>query len=220
MEPVAASPTRENPPKPNKRNSSFFGFFGKKDSAASGAKDVVTSTPAKDVETTPVSATAPQLDDPVTTVSPEATSASAVAEPTTDSPDTSAAISSPAATATTPDGIKDKRRTSFFGTLGTRKEKKSDTPSDSEAVDGEKKTPTKFGSIFRKTSRRVPSGSRAPNNSEATPPIPDSTETTATAYKETAVVDEATTAKPSTQAVDEPTVAATATDPTPVPATA
>lgn len=152
----------------------------------------------------------------MTTASTEATPTSPVAEPYTDS----AEVSSPTATATTPDGTKDKRRTSFFGTLGTRKEKKADTPSDSEIVDGEKKTPTKFGSIFRKTSRRVPSGSRGPNNFEATPPIPDSTETSALASKEAAAVDDAAVAKPATPAVDEPTITNTATGPTPVPATA
>lgn len=219
LEPIATTPTRENPPKPAKRNS-IFGFFGKKDSAAPGTKDVAPLIPAKDAETTPVSATAPQLDDPVTTASPEATLASAVAEPATENPETSAAVSSPTATATTPDGTKDKRRTSFFGTLGTRKEKKSDTPSDTEAIDGEKKTPTKFGSIFRKPSRRVASGSRAPYNSEATPPLPDSTEITGAARKETAAVGDSAVAKPSTPAVDEPTATANLPGPTPVRATA
>lgn len=220
LEPILTTPTRDNPPKPAKRNS-IFGFFAKKDSAAPGTKDVAPLIPAKDAERTPVSATAPQLDDPVTTASPEATSASAVAEPATENPETSAAVSSPTAIATTPDGTKDKRRTSsFFGTLGTRRDKKLDTPLDTEAVDGEKKTPTKFGSIFRKPSRRVASGSRAPNNSEATPPLPESSGTTAAARKETAAVDEAAVAKSSTPAVDEPNINATAPGPSPVRATA
>ena len=62
---------RENMPKPNKRNSLFGGLFNKKDTASPPIerteKDVGPTVPVKDAESTTVSATAPQLTEPVNT---------------------------------------------------------------------------------------------------------------------------------------------------------
>ncbi len=219
-EPSAASPTREVAPKPSKRNS-IFGFFGKKDAVANGAKDTTSYASAKDSETTQVSATAPQLDDPVTTTPTDPTATSPVAA---DSSDSALPVNGPTGTAITPDGFKDKRRTSFFGNLGTRKDKRTDTTSDAEVIDGDSKksTPPKFGGLFRKPSRRAPSGSRAPNNIDPPPPaLPEPTET-ALVSKDAPGIADHTGAKPSTPAVDEPTTAVSTghSQPAPVPATA
>lgn len=55
--------------------------------------------------------------------------------------------------AETPTATKDKRRsTSFFGSLGMKKEKKG---SDDEATDGESKPKNKLGGLFRKPSKAV-----------------------------------------------------------------
>lgn len=64
-----------------------------------------------------------------------------------------AAAETPATeTATTP---KEKRRTSFFGAFGAKKEKKAET-SDNEGTDGETKAKTnKLGGLFRKNSKAV-----------------------------------------------------------------
>ena len=67
---------RENMPKPNKRNSLFGGFFNKKDTASPPLerteKEVGPTVPVKDAESTTVSATAPQLTEPVNTSSVQA----------------------------------------------------------------------------------------------------------------------------------------------------
>ena len=63
---ATATHARENAPRPSKRNSIFGSFFGKKD-VTSPTKEEAPVVPAKDVEPTAVSPTAPQLEDPVTT---------------------------------------------------------------------------------------------------------------------------------------------------------
>ncbi|MCJ1340891.1 hypothetical protein MMC09_006187 [Bachmanniomyces sp. S44760] len=78
-------------------------------------------------------------------------------------------------TPTTPDMAKDKRRSSFFGTLGTKKQRKPDGMSDTEGTDGEgkKSGSDKIGGIFRKASRSARgamSGKSAA--AEDTPPAP------------------------------------------------
>ena len=65
--PAAAIAARDNAPKPSKRNSIFGSFFGKKDVTSPTKEEAAPSVPAKDVEPTVVSATAPQLEDPVHT---------------------------------------------------------------------------------------------------------------------------------------------------------
>lgn len=49
---------------------------------------------------------------------------------------------------------KEKRRTSLFGTLSSKKEKKSDT-SDAELTEGETKSKNKLGGLFRRPSKAV-----------------------------------------------------------------
>lgn len=67
--PTATTTTREQAPKPSKRNSLFGSLFNKVSSPSheKAEKDVVPVVPAKDTETTPVSSVAPQIGDPVET---------------------------------------------------------------------------------------------------------------------------------------------------------
>lgn len=163
--------TKETAVKPNKRASMFGGLFGKKDSSASpAATEASLVVPPKD-ETAPVSSTAPQLDNPVTeptseTIAPstdaakvEPTPASEVVSPTTGP-----------TSATTPT---DKRRTSFFGGLGTKKERKGGATSGDELTDNEtRKQSGGFGGLLRKASRAQPKrDSKAPAASPAEAPL-------------------------------------------------
>lgn len=61
--PAVATSTRDNAPRPNKRNSIFGSFFGHT------KEETAPIIPTKDAEPTSVSATAPQLEDPVNTAS-------------------------------------------------------------------------------------------------------------------------------------------------------
>ncbi|KAL9123095.1 MAG: hypothetical protein Q9187_000346 [Circinaria calcarea] len=65
------STMRETAPRPAKRSSMFGSFFNKRDNASPTRerkeKDIAPAVPSKDVEPTPVSATAPQLEDPTST---------------------------------------------------------------------------------------------------------------------------------------------------------
>jgi len=67
--PTAVTPARETAPRPAKRNSIFGSFFGKKDVTSPTKEDVAPVVPVKDAEPMGVSATAPQLEDPVNTAS-------------------------------------------------------------------------------------------------------------------------------------------------------
>lgn len=67
--PAAVTPAREAAPRPAKRNSIFGSFFGKKDVTSPTKEDVAPVVPVKDAEPLAVSATAPQLEDPVNTAS-------------------------------------------------------------------------------------------------------------------------------------------------------
>lgn len=147
-EPLAAETTatgtaRETAPKPNKRNSLFGGFFGKKETTSPAATETAPALVAKDEPST-VSETAPQLDDPVA----EPTAAPAVdntATPAAATADTTSPVSN-----TTPTG---NRRTSFFSNIGTKKERKAGATSDTEVTDGETKKSSGFGGLLRKASR-------------------------------------------------------------------
>ncbi len=150
-EPLAAeaaptSTARETAPKPNKRASLFGGFFGKKEAATPAAAETAPTVPAKD-EPTAVPAAAPQLDNPVSQSTAEPATEAAV----TDTPAVAGESTTPGAT-TTPT---DKRRTSFFSNLGTKKERKAGATSGDEAVDGEAKRQSSggFGGLLRKASR-------------------------------------------------------------------
>ncbi|KAJ5942355.1 hypothetical protein N7516_002523 [Penicillium verrucosum] len=113
-----------------KRASIFGNFFQKVASPSQEKSEKEATAPA--TEETPVASTAPQLENPVE---------EATAKPT----EAEAAVSSP----------KEKRRTSFFGNLGMKKEKKAD--SDNEVTDGEAKETKakKLGGLFRKPSKAV-----------------------------------------------------------------
>ena len=65
----AGATGRDSAPKPTKRNSLFGNLFNKVTSPSheKTEKDVAPAVPAKDTETTPVSAAAPQLADPTDT---------------------------------------------------------------------------------------------------------------------------------------------------------
>lgn len=180
---------REGHQKPIKRNSIFSSFFGKKETTSPATKDSTTS-PTKDSEATAVSATAPRLDDPVGTGSSEPSTTVPGSIPSADTADGSAPVDTPSAQATTPDPAKEKRRSSFFGNLGTKKEKRSDVTSDTDIADGEgkKSTPAKFG-LFRKPSRAATSGNRNSNNATTTTPtVIEPTESPASTSKDAPVI--------------------------------
>ena len=158
--------------------------------------------PAKD-EQSAVSSTAPQLDNPVTSSTAEPTAA------TTEAPTTSTEAAAPA-TGASPLSSTDKRRSSFFGNLGTKKERRTGATSDNELTDGEgkKQSPGGFGGLLRKASR-AQKGSSSTSKDAANVPLP--TETSA----EAATNGETLAGKPAT------TEGATGThEPTPVSATA
>ena len=168
--------TRDTAAKPNKRMSMLGGFFGKKDSTTNASStEKGPAVPAKDEPST-VSPTAPQLDNPVTsptleTASPAA--GTAATEPVANTDGAGAAATS----TTTPT---DKRRTSFFGNLGTKKEKKAGATSGDELTDSEtKKQSGGFGGLLRKASRAQPKKeSKAPGADPAEVPLPQEKGTT------------------------------------------
>ncbi|GFF41163.1 hypothetical protein IFM46972_06445 [Aspergillus udagawae] len=139
----------ESPAPKSKRTSLFGNFFQKVTSPSHEKYEKEAAAPA---ETSAVSSTAPQLENPVEEaavkpIEPE-TVTSAAAAPATEAPKETPATQSP--TAETPAG-KDKRRTSFFGNFG---KKKGD--SDNEGTDGESKAKgNKLGGLFRKPSKAV-----------------------------------------------------------------
>ena len=173
-EPAApASATKDTSVKPNKRMSMLGGFFGKKDSTASPTgTEKAPTVPAKG-EPSAVSPTAPQLDNPVTSPTPEITAPAAGGAATEPVASTDGAN---AASATTPT---DKRRTSFFSNLGTKKEKKAGATSGDELTDSEtKKQGGGFGGLLRKASRAQPKkDSKAPVTDPAEVPLPKETGT-------------------------------------------
>ena len=150
-EPVAAETsttptTREAAPKPNKRASLFGGFFGKKEAATPITTEATPAIPAKD-EPSSLSPAAPQVDNPGT----EATTEPATQTASGGTPAAAADSVTPSATMTPTD----KRRSSFFSNLGTKKERKAGTTSGDELTDGEGKKQTSggFGGLLRKASR-------------------------------------------------------------------
>ena len=182
-ETTPTSTTREA--KPNKRNSIFGNIFGKKD-ASTGSADTPPAVPAKD-EQSAVSSTAPQLDNPVTSSTAEPTAA------TTEIPTTSTEAAAPAAAAS-PLASTDKRRSSFFGNLGTKKERRAGATSDNELTDGEgkKQSPGGFGGLLRKASR-AQKGSSSTSKDAANVPLPTEASAEATSTGENLAGKTATT---------------------------
>lgn len=69
----------------------------------------------------------------------------------------------PAATTAIPEPAKERPRSSFFGTLGSKKERRAEATSDSEVTDGEGKKVGKLGGLFRMPSRAA-QGAKRPSN--------------------------------------------------------
>ncbi|KAK2809954.1 hypothetical protein FQN50_003368 [Emmonsiellopsis sp. PD_5] len=210
-------------PAKSKRASIFGNFFQKQEKPEK-------ETPAKATET-PVSSTAPQLDDPVdastsepikpevVTSAPEATETAKKEEEPVTSPASSKSgflnfikkeikledkkeakteakvedkkAEEPAAEeptpseSTTPAAVKEKRRTSIFGSLGTKKEKKAEPAAEGEAAATEEEAKPKaasssplpkLGGVFRRVSKvgkKEKEPAAAPAESE---PIAEGTE--------------------------------------------
>ena len=185
IETTPTSTTRET--KPNKRNSIFGNIFGKKDAPNLASADTPPTVPAKD-EPPAVSSTAPQLDNPVTSSTAEPTAA------TTETPTTGTEAAAPAAAAS-PLSSTDKRRSSFFGNLGTKKERRTGATSDNELTDGEgkKQAPGGFGGLLRKASRAQKGSSSATSKDAANVPLPTGTAAEANTNGETLAGTSATT---------------------------
>lgn len=182
-EPIAAETTpsstaRETAPKQNKRASIFGGFFGKKEATTPATTETAPAVPAKD-EPLAVSSTAPQLDNPGT----EPTTEPAAETTATETPAAVNETSRPGAATT---GTTEKRRSSFFNTLGTKKERRTGTTSGDELTDGEGKKQSSggFGGLLRKASRAQKSSS-APKEA-ADVPLPKESPAAATTLDDAA----------------------------------
>ena len=170
---ASTTPPGTTSSKPNKRSSVFGTFFGKRDTTTpAAATEASPPVPAKD-EPAAVAATAPQLEDPVASPVAE-TTAPTTATKTEAAPVTEAAAPTSATTPT------DKRRTSFFGNLGNKKERKTGATSGDELTDGEaKKQSGGFGGLLRKASRAQPKkDSNTPVTDPAEVPLPKETPVT------------------------------------------
>lgn len=150
-------------PQKSKRTSLFGNFFQKVASPTHEKSEKEATAPAE----SGVASTAPQLDNPVEEaavkpIEPESVTAQGDSAAVKDaSPAESPAAETPPAVKET----KDKRRsTSFFGSLGMRKEKKG---SDDEATDSESKPKNKLGGLFRKPSKAVKADNQKENGSES-----------------------------------------------------
>ncbi|KAI9786057.1 MAG: hypothetical protein M1816_008148 [Peltula sp. TS41687] len=175
-------------PKPNKRNSFFGSFFQRKDTASpveeKKEREMVPPVPVKDNE---VPTTTPAIQPPVaadtsvpaTAEAPHTTpkdtkegffgkflkqekAKPATADVSATGPSSTERTEgiSPGETGNGPHATKERRRSSFFGTLGTRRERKPEVASETEHSEGETKQKTtstsplpRLGSIFRKPSR-------------------------------------------------------------------
>ena len=81
----------------------------------------------------------------------------------------------------------DKRRTSFFGNLGTKKERSTGATSDNELTDGQGKKQSSggFGGLLRKASRAQKGSSSAATKDAANVALPAETPAEATTNGET-----------------------------------
>lgn len=166
--PAAATSTEAAvAPRPTKRGSMFGSIFGKNSPTTERKeKDVVPSVPAKDTEAAPV---APQLDPlstsaPTEEVAPVDPAVTELTAPLVPGPATTTEAPS---TSTPP--VKDKRRQSFFGSLGGKKDKSPTAETSGKGLTG----------LFRKASSAAKGGDKAPAPpSKDVPPVPSTTETT------------------------------------------
>ncbi|KAL8859456.1 MAG: hypothetical protein Q9178_004134 [Gyalolechia marmorata] len=212
--PVTTAP-RETAPKPNKRNSIFSGFFGKKETPATtsptatpAAIETAPAVPAKDTEPATMSPIAPQPEVPAAESAP-AVDTNAPVTTTETAPATTSTSS-----AVSPDTTKANRRSSFFSNLGTKKEKKTGGVSDAEGTDGEGKKAGGFGGLLRKASRAQ--GQRSASKATATTNGAADPEAAAAVNKDTPAAEATATTSP--DAVPEST--ATTSQQTPVQAAA
>lgn len=168
------SPATEPQAKTTKRNSIFGSLFGKKDAASTPGEDTALAVPAKDPELTPVSVTAPQIKESSTTSNDPITPVPAPA-PTVENSETSPINQTPAATGTPTE----KRRSSFFNNLSTKREKKPEATSDADFPDAESKkyNTGKFGGLFRKPSRATPPVSKEASAIAPVSPLPEQSDT-------------------------------------------
>ena len=145
-----------------------------------------------------MSDTAPQLESPV----PATTTETPVAA-TEDKAEVKPSTESPAGTsATTPT---DKRRTSFFSNLGTKKEKRADATSGDELTDGEKKKQSGgIGGLLRKASRAAPKKDKEAKTDGTAVPM---TKDTAVAEKSTKEETPVTNGEPAVEKAAEATPA-------------
>ena len=194
-EPATGSTAREVAPRSAKRTSIFGNFFNKKDTMGptSPSAETAPSIPAKEPGAAVTSSTAPQIEDPVNTTTTDST-----ATPVAATTEPSATALDSTATPTATDSTKPARRTSFFNTLGTKKERKTDATSDAEGTDGEGRRSSKFGGLFRKPSRAVANG-KTPGTESSTPGtevLKASTESPAPISKESPVTSSGTENSP------------------------
>lgn len=197
---TAKSPIGGTTSKASKRNSVFGGLFGKKEGAAkSPSSETGPAVPKKD-EPLAVAPVAPQLDNPVKTPTTDATT-NDTAEAVTKASEPIAAekaveptsTSTPAAPVTGATPPSDKRRTSFFGNLGTKKEKRAGATSGDELTDGEKKSGG-VGGLFRKASRAASKPKAATGVAPAEPAEKIPEKATETAPESTPAAETAETA--------------------------
>ncbi|KAI9844232.1 MAG: hypothetical protein M1837_005738 [Sclerophora amabilis] len=191
--PTTTTPKKEYSSSPGKE--SFFGKFlktektkfqQKKEEKAEDKTETVEPEESK-TEATPVTAPTTETSAPV--VTPSETPTTQPAATTTPEGTTTTTTAPVTSRETTPaEPAKDRRRSSFFSTLGTKKEKKSEVTSDTETGDAQSKPkPTqgsKIGELFRKPSRAVrgSSANRESSKKEAASPapVPETSETAAT----------------------------------------
>lgn len=181
-EPAVITSTAEATLKPVKRNSLFGNLWGKKDGGVTSPRDPVVPAATKEPETTPVSATAPRIEAPLNTTSPESGTVEPAPTPVADVPGSSpVAPTAGAASPTTPST--DKRRSSFFNALGSKKEKKAEGTPEAEGIDaeGKKSNTGKFTGLFRKPSRATPPAPKETAPTTGAPPTVPEGETSPTA---------------------------------------
>jgi len=166
---IATTPAaRETLPKPNKRASIFGGLFGKKEAASPAATETTPAVPVKD-ESATIPSTATQLDTPMTQPPIEPVTG-------TMANGTSATATEPTRPGAASTGTTDRRRSSFFNTLGNKKERRTGTTSGDELTDseGKKQASGGLGGLLRKASRAQKGSSSAPREA-ADIPLPKET---------------------------------------------
>ena len=173
-ESTTTTPTTKD--KSAKRGSVFGGLFKPKDTPKLAAEGTPATAATKEEPTT-VSSTAPQLENPVTSPTEPITTETS-SKPDADPAAVAAAVAATKESETkdapkTTTTLSDKRRTSFFGGIGSKKEKKAGATSGDELTDGESKKPSGgITGLLRKASRAAPKGEKP--STAAAPAVPSS----------------------------------------------